>query len=38
MTEGSAVAIPSSDAACQDALDGAAVEPLEDLKAHAKVV
>ncbi|XP_070994384.1 aryl-hydrocarbon-interacting protein-like 1 [Oncorhynchus clarkii lewisi] len=34
--EGGAVAIPSSDAASQDALNGAAVELFEDLRAHAK--
>ena len=31
-----AVAIPGGDAAGQDALDGAAVEPFEDLGTHAK--
>ena len=30
------VAIPGGDATGQDALDGAAVEPFEDLGAHAK--
>ena len=30
-----AVAIPSGDAASQDALNGAAVKRLEDLRAHA---
>ena len=33
MIEGSVVAIPSSDAASQDALNGAAVELFEDLRA-----
>ena len=33
---GRAVAIPGSDTTSQDALDGAAVEPLEDLKTHDK--
>ena len=33
---GRAVAIPGSDATCQDALDGAAVKRFEDLKTHAK--
>ena len=31
-----AVAIPSGDATGQDALDGAAVEPFEDMGTHAK--
>jgi hypothetical protein len=31
---GRAVAIPGSDANSQDALDGAAVEPFEDLRTH----
>ena len=31
-----AFAIPRGDAASEDALDGAAVEPFEDLRAHAK--
>ena len=31
-----AVAIPGGDATSQDALDGAAVEPFEDLGANAK--
>ena len=31
-----AVAIPASDATGQDALEGAAVEPFEDLGTHAK--
>ena len=31
-----AAAIPSGDAANQDALNGAAVERFEDLRAHAK--
>jgi hypothetical protein len=33
---GSAIAIPSSDAASQDALNGTAVEHFEDLRTHAK--
>ena len=33
---GRAVAIPGSDATSQDALDGAAVEPFEDLRTHVK--
>ena len=33
---GRAVAIPGSDSTSQDALDGAAEEPFEDLKTHAK--
>ena len=31
-----AVAVPEGDATSQDALDGAAVEPFEDLRTHAK--
>ena len=31
-----AVAIPGSDATVQDALDGAAVEPFEDLRTNSK--
>ena len=31
-----AVMLPGSDATRQDALDGAAVEPFEDLRTHAK--
>ena len=34
--QGWCVAIPSSDAASQDAPNGAAVEPFEDLRAHSK--
>jgi hypothetical protein len=33
---GRAVAIPGSDSTSQDAFDGAAVEPFEDLGTHAK--
>ena len=33
---GRAVVIPGSDATNQDALDVAAVEPVEDLRTHAK--
>jgi hypothetical protein len=33
---GRAVAIPGSDATSQDALNGTAVEPFEDLRTHAK--
>ena len=33
---GRAVAILGSDATRQDALDGAAIEPFEDLRIHAK--
>ena len=33
---GRAVAIPGSDATSQDALDGAAVEPFDDLRTHNK--
>lgn len=33
---GQAVSIPGSDATSQDALDGAVVEPFEDLRTHAK--
>jgi hypothetical protein len=33
---GQAVAIPESGATSQDALDGAAVKPFEDLRSHAK--
>ena len=36
MVGGRAVAIPGSDASSQDALNGAAVEPFEDLRTHAK--
>ena len=36
MIKGGAFAIPSGDAASQDALKGAAVELLGDLRAHAK--
>ena len=36
MVGGPAVAIPGSDAICQDALDVAAVKPFEDLRTHAK--
>jgi hypothetical protein len=32
---GGGVAIPGSDATSQDVLDGAAVEPFEDLRTHA---
>jgi hypothetical protein len=35
---GRAIAVPGSDATCQDALDVAAVEPFEDLRTHAKYV
>ena len=34
--EARAIAIPGSDATSQDALNGAAVEPLEDLRTTAK--
>ena len=33
-----AVAIPGSDASSQDALDGAVVEPFDDLRTHDKYV
>ena len=33
---GQAVAIPGSDATSQDALGGAAVEPFEEMRTHAK--
>ena len=33
---GRAIAVPGSDATCQDALDVAVVEPFEDLWTHAK--
>ena len=36
MIEGGAVAIPGSDAVSQDALNASAVEPFEDVRAHAK--
>jgi hypothetical protein len=36
VVEGSAVAVPGSDVSSHDALDGSAVELLEDLKAHDK--
>jgi hypothetical protein len=36
LLRGGAFSIPSSDAASQDALDGAAVKPFEDLWAHVK--
>uniref|UniRef100_A0AAZ3Q0N0 F-box and WD repeat domain containing 5 n=1 Tax=Oncorhynchus tshawytscha TaxID=74940 RepID=A0AAZ3Q0N0_ONCTS len=36
VVRGRAVSIPGSDATSQDALDGAAVEPFEDLRTHAK--
>jgi hypothetical protein len=34
--EGSGIAVPSSDAASRDALNGTAVERFEDVRAHAK--
>ena len=36
LCRGQAVAIPGSDATCQDALDGAAGERFEELRTHAK--